>query len=746
MPVTLSADDFNALPETDADREANAALQPKRLSKEEFANLPQESTEKVKSFATDVATAAADQGKALGRGIARGAAMLPGVVGDIQTLARKAEPFLGIKTPEKPYFKAGTSEEWLNAVEPYAQKLGINLKEKPETLLGQVAQTAGEFVGGGALDNPMALARQGLPSALRQFSTRALLPATTSEAAGQYTKGTDLEPWARVGGALVGAGVPAAADMAFGTRAAENAVTRATRGVTPEQINAAENLINEARARGIDLTRAEALQQVTQGATGLGDVQRVLEGQGGLRDYMSRRPEQVQRAGQQVFGEVSPAPENVQRLGPRAAQAAEEEIMGAHAARTERSRPFYEQAGPQTIPRRDVEDVIRQIDELRARDRTGRTHGPLDDLRNQLVDERGNVVTDIENLDRVRKYFRDLNELPAFAERSIDKETGAKIANLTDQLNTSMMQRSLPFRQGKHAYQEATRDIVEPLEQGTIGKLSKENLTTEQAKNALFPTNPLPSSTEELVRSVQALENRAPNVARDLVRTHLERTFNEATQALQSGPNQFGGAGFAGAVAGNQQQRQNLLAAIGALPNGEQIQPGVESLLNVLAATGQRQRIGSQTAFNTELLEALSGGAPIGKAVTSLGTSIPKTVLSQFREWALGRNTDALARLLTDPRAADDFRRLVLTEPTPRNIRSAILGMTNLANRARPYIQAAANRPERASGGRIGKGDYPAKRLTLAAKQAFREIANETKPIMDMPDEHVADALHKAKG
>jgi len=56
----------------------------------------------------------------------------------------------------------------------------------------------------------------------------------------------------------------------------------------------------------------------------------------------------------------------------------------------------------------------------------------------------------------------------------------------------------------------------------------------------------------------------------------------------------------------------------------------------------------------------------------------------------------------------------------------------------------ADDREGRASGGRLGKGDYPAKRLSRMEKAVLRAqkaIAMETKPIMDQPDHVVAKAL-----
>lgn len=59
----------------------------------------------------------------------------------------------------------------------------------------------------------------------------------------------------------------------------------------------------------------------------------------------------------------------------------------------------------------------------------------------------------------------------------------------------------------------------------------------------------------------------------------------------------------------------------------------------------------------------------------------------------------------------------------------------------------AEDREERAAGGRLGNRDYPAKRLSRverAAKRAMDSIALETKPLMDQPDQVIADALKLA--
>ena len=68
---------------------------------------------------------------------------------------------------------------------------------QPKTIVGDYAQTTGEFLPGALLMPGGGLAR----SALRY----GVLPALTSETAGQLTKGTAAESWARLAGAILGA-------------------------------------------------------------------------------------------------------------------------------------------------------------------------------------------------------------------------------------------------------------------------------------------------------------------------------------------------------------------------------------------------------------------------------------------------------------------------------------------------------------------------------------------------------------
>jgi hypothetical protein len=191
---------------------------------------------------------------------------------------------------------------------------------------------------------------------------------------------------------------------------------------------------------------------------------------------------------------------------------------------------------------------------------------------------------------------------------------------------------------------------------GTI--IGTENAGQQMA--GVFPRNPVRGTSQEVGDTIGAIAARSPEMAQGFVRSHLETAFDEATASLQGGANQFGGAGFAAAIRGNPEQARSLEAAMRALPDGDIRWEGFQELLEVFAATGQRLPRGSDTSFNTHVLGQLSGGGPVGTAV-SLAASPTRalSVVGEYVEQLRFRGNSAdLARILTDPASGPALQRL----------------------------------------------------------------------------------------
>lgn len=196
----------------------------------EFAPAPVESP----SVAADVA-------KSGGIGLAKGAIGLAGMAGDLTDLGakglEKASNYINDKLG-LPRYERPSAPSVLNNI-PTAESIQKGIEGvtgefyKPKTVAGEYAQTAGEFAPA-LIGGPETLAAKAL--------TRVAIPAAVSETAGQLTKGTEAEPYARVAGGLLS---PAVTSVA-------------RRMVTPLPASAERTaLVNNLTQEGIDLTAGQ---------------------------------------------------------------------------------------------------------------------------------------------------------------------------------------------------------------------------------------------------------------------------------------------------------------------------------------------------------------------------------------------------------------------------------------------------------------------------------------------------------
>ncbi len=548
---------------------------------------------------------------------------------------------------------------------------------EPTTRAGKVVNTVGEFV-------PAALMGGG--GTVRNIVNYAVAPGVASELAGWATEGTKAEPWARVGGALAG-GI--SAGMLNRPTVAGNVLKDATRGATRDQFIAAEALFNEAQQAGVPITRAEAMQHVTSGATRLGDVQRVVEGQGGMRDFFSHRPSQVDNAARGEFDRIAQQSQSPSTIGPAVGGAAESTINDVRGAINRQTAPLYNQATSQRIDpvtfSQVSSDPVFQLGLSRVR--SDPYIGPT--LRG-LPDDSVAVIDAIKKqLDETGRNLRDpmsgtaRNNYAA----SIVEGGNRRMVAAADAATGSSQSAGIAgsYETARNIQEDLRKRYLDPVMNGPLGKIASKDTTTHDAINALFPQNPLPGSANEISTAVSALSLRRPEASRQLVRAHAESVFNEATQNLQSGAAEFGGAKFAAVIRGNPQQAQNLEAAVRALPGGDRTWTGFDNFLNILEAQGTRQRIGSQTAFNTEALAALKNGGAASEAASvigGLGMKWPQRVKDTIDAWRLGRNVDQLAYLLTNPAAAKVFRELA-TSPGDARASSLIARLAAISDQGK---------------------------------------------------------------
>jgi hypothetical protein len=376
-------------------------------------------------------------------------------------------------------------------------------------------------------------------------------------------------------------------------------------------------------------------------------------------------------------------------LGPRAADAATNAIRQVEQQRTAAVQPHYTAAATDTVPNDVMANILAHIDGTINDDWTGILEGPLRDLRGRLIAQPaapgqpatrtpvlgpdGQVlhyrstpavpgtpeqpITDIENLDRTRKYFRDRMDLPQIGQDATTKEQNAAVSAALDLLDNAMTNASPNYAAGKQQYADLSRNVVQPVAEGPLGKVAASNTTTGAA-NALLPQNPMTGSQMEAAELVRRLLGQDTDTTQGLVRQAIADRYSRATTETQEGSREFAGAKFRKDIAGNAERNDVLHAILGQLPD-QRAATAMPELLDVLQATGRRKPIGSATAFNDAANAELQQPSTLSQAangVRTLGASFLANAGDAMKRAALRGNIQSLADLFIDPNSVDLVR------------------------------------------------------------------------------------------
>jgi hypothetical protein len=183
-------------------------------------------------YAEDIAKGVAG---GLGRGVA-GTISLGGTIGNFTRwgLEKAGVPESGIDYAKRVLNRAAPMTRVFSG--PDAGRVqgvmeGVTGKfYEPQTIPGQYASTIAEFAPGAVVGGPVS----SIPRAIAARTLNTVVPAVTSETAGQFTKDTPYEPYARFAGGLVGGIAGAKAITPIGP--AEGAYARAVAALEKEGI------------------------------------------------------------------------------------------------------------------------------------------------------------------------------------------------------------------------------------------------------------------------------------------------------------------------------------------------------------------------------------------------------------------------------------------------------------------------------------------------------------------------------
>jgi hypothetical protein len=636
--------------------------------------------------------------KSIGSGLVKGAAAIPGAIGDIPALIDKGAAYAVGQTLGRMdnYLKKGTFDavpaSEIQEAETKIRKTlsndGMPVVPKPqevittEKVLGWLkglgvelpeAVTKGEkYAETISSFGPSAIAGGGT---LKQKLLQTLIPGASTEAVGQELEGTDYEGIGRLLTAIitgVGTNVLTRRDIP------EKMVADAAGNLTDQQLQAAKKLMADAELEGVPLTIPEAIQQVTGGGTRLADLQRVVEQtpKGGqtMRDFYAPRAEEVKRAGARKMDQMAPAPLFPEVLGPRVNTAAKKDIEGVNTEINNRTRSLYQKSANDIVnsPALASPAYKEGVKSVRADPVLGPKYSQYPD----------NSVAMVDAVQKILKSQAEALNTPGVG---LNRYKSSVIELDRKAVKKDARQQSSGYDAALNEQRRLREGALNPLKEGPTGKLAKTTDVGKQTQST-FPSRPQAGSERGTGRAIRGVGKSDPKAAEGIVRQHLETVFAESTQKNMGGANQAGGAKFAATIAGNPQQRKNLMIAVQSLPNGVQRWHGLNRFLRVLEATGQRQAPGSATAFNAQIMKELEGGKFGGELPTLVASpQRALTVISdKYKQYRLGKGSDELARLFTRG-SIDDFKAL-LNSPvgSPKAAAAAIrlLGQISVSDEA----------------------------------------------------------------
>lgn len=656
---------------------------------------------------------------ALGSGMAKGAAALPGLPGTVGSLlqagSKKAGEALGYTPPERSMADRllsylPTSEQTTEAAKPYVPAL-----QQEATTPGQkIAETVGEFAvtpGPAGKEKTATRALDEASNLAKQFTKEAVVPGAASSIAGQATEGTDLEPFARIAGAIAPSGLVGA------TRAAG-------RAILPDAAKMEETLATAQRA-GVDLPSFVAAESKTPKMFAAGAKAMPL-GNIPINQATQKALEQTGEAASKIYTDLGAA--TPEMAGTGIEQGINNWIRGKSAVQLDAAFKNLNDVVP-VSSQTQLNNLRSTVDRITSQRTAARLNnvqsGATKIVENALADTSPMTFEGARNLrTEIGNNLSNLYRLPGDVNAGeLKKLYGALTKDLEEAARTA------GGAEGVRSFREANK-MTETIrnQQKSIAKIVGLREGTYSPEQILGNLERLAASgTKGNIERLMLARRSMPihdweNVTSSIVgKLGRDAEGNFSPDRFITGYSKFSPHGkdiiFGPPTHDTRKAIEDLAAVSSKLKDAGKF-ANTSNTANVIKAS---ETIAGLFFAPFKVLPAIAANYGVAKALAS-----PKTA-----KYAAG-----LARAV---------ERASRENPTIPVIQNAAVKSAYSA-----YLNAIQNahldeRPERANGGRIGKGDYPAKRLTLAAKRAHKEIADEFRPLMDMPDEHIAEALHRAR-
>ncbi len=476
---------------------------------------------------------------------------------------------------------------------------------------------------------------------------------------------------------------------------------RAARDIERLNPNGVQEIQAQAQEHGVQLTPAEmtnlpslAQQQKQVGNTvGAGDD---------LADfYRMRQDEQIEPAIRQYMDNISDF-QGDEAAGELTRAAARRAMSNIEEMRADQASPIYQRAFADQSSEVDTDRILQSIARTSERfPETGTVRRRLERtarlLRREVIreGEDGEVYRELVPETSVDVLHGTKLELDQMLERSPSNPIGnterRQITRIKNQLLEAMDAASPDYGAARAIYADLSPGVERVREgiAGTIADLPDQQLRTVAGR--LFDAKKIsPRSALEARRQLQGAD---PDAWQAIKRSYIEDAWIKASQeTLGSGGTPVNaGAKFRKLLMGNARQRQILANTM----EPEEFR-ALNSLTNVLEASGRVKMIGSDTEWNRLANEAAkkASASPLSRALRYVSLDALKEAANAWDERRFAANSDAVVRMITSPNGMELIRELRRSSPNAQ-FQRAVIGYA-LSQTAARSIDAQGGQPHEA--------------------------------------------------
>jgi hypothetical protein len=249
---------------------------------------------------------------------------------------------------------------------------------------------------------------------------------------------------------------------------------------------------------------------------------------------------------------------------------------------------------------------------------------------------------------------------------SLDKKIQGQLKDIQNNLVRTMSKDNPKYLEANTAFAEASK----PLEEFTTRKTGT-SLTQISPDNLnQFASRVFSGNDPQTIRYVRdQIEATNPEAWQAVTRAYMQDVWEKALTPSkgQKGMKLDTGAEWQNLLLGSRKQQESLRAAL-----GDDAFMALRDLSSVLKSAGSVKKLGSDTAFNQQILKEMQRDAeldPTGIAARIVGTGIsPQDWGRRINEWAseraFAKNSDKLADIITSPQGMQQLKELRQMSPT----------------------------------------------------------------------------------